>query len=225
MTRQRQTIELTGDGFALNACHGACGCAQRALDAPDLPQALARALEDLGLGERLRARVGERLRAHHTVKIAISYCPNACARSQIMDVGLIAATLPAVASDSCIACGACAEACREDAVNLDADGRIAAIAPERCVGCAACIRACPSEALTPGPSGFRLMLGGKLGRHPRFAEELPGLFAPEDLLRLVVLALERFLAEAESHERLGDVVARLGAAALVPSNLPPEDRG
>lgn len=210
----KSTIHLEGDGFVVTACRGANGCPRRAEDAPDLAYGIHAALERIHVGERLRERLGNPLRAHNIIKVAISYCPNACGRSQIADVGLIGACLPQVAAEACIGCGQCAEACKEDAVRLDPDGFIYNIDTDACLGCGGCINACPAEALLPSATGFRLMLGGKLGRHPRFAEELPGIQHTQSLPALTASCIEQYMQRAKGHERVGDVITRLGAQAL-----------
>src|SRR4030043_1257675 len=50
-----------------------------------------------------------------------------------------------VDEDRCTACGACVEACPEQAISVDS---IVAIDPGRCTGCGECIPQCPNEALT-----------------------------------------------------------------------------
>jgi electron transport complex protein RnfB len=49
-----------------------------------------------------------------------------------------------VDEETCIACGACAERCQMDAINVD---DLARIDQERCIGCGLCITDCPSEAI------------------------------------------------------------------------------
>lgn len=214
MTAKRSTIELTGDGFSITACRGGVDCKHSALDAPDLPQRLFEALEGLGIGDALRQRVGTPLRAHHLIRVAISYCPNSCGRSQIADVGLIGADMPKVDTSCCSACGACSEVCRDNAILLDEDGTVIGVDRNRCLGCGDCAAACTGGCLSSGTQGFRLMLGGKLGRHPRFAEELTGLHTAANLPPIVARCVANYLQLARGHERMGDVVSRVGAARL-----------
>ena len=51
---------------------------------------------------------------------------------------------PSVRDESCIACGACAEHCPEDAISIDDS---AVIDREKCVGCGECLQRCPTGAV------------------------------------------------------------------------------
>lgn len=112
--------------------------------------------------------------AHLRFSIGIAACPNACSRPQIMDVGFIRTEYPEMVPDRCTGCGACVTACREGCLSLK-DSCIA-FASASCVGCGDCRKACPSDAIRAAREGFRVLVGGRLGRHPRLATELPGLY-------------------------------------------------
>lgn len=203
---------IEDDGFTITACRGARGCPHAALQAGEFETAIQKALAPLGIGDRLRQRLGSRLSPHHILNISISYCPNGCSRPQIADIGLIGAATPLIDADSCTACGACSDSCREDAICFDTEDKITGIDAARCVRCGACAMVCPAGAITSGEAGFRVLLGGKLGRHPRFAAELPSLVdeknAPEFLRSIINTALDLM----QDKERLGDLINRLGTA-------------
>ena len=44
---------------------------------------------------------------------------------------------------------------------------------------------CPTGTLVEGPKGYRVQLGGKLGRHPQLARELPGVYNEKQVRRIV----------------------------------------
>jgi dissimilatory sulfite reductase (desulfoviridin) alpha/beta subunit len=140
--------------------------------------------------------------------VSISGCPNGCSRPQIADFGLLQAQHPEVDAEKCTGCGECAQGCREGAIDLESG--IARIDPTYCLSCGVCIRSCPEQALFPSRHGYRVLVGGKLGRHPRLAEELPGIYSREEMLA----ALQKCLALHQGHYRtgvrFGQVVAEQG---------------
>jgi len=52
--------------------------------------------------------------------------------------------MPKVIDAECVACGACADVCPQDAIVVD---DIAVIDMDKCVDCGACIDECPSGAI------------------------------------------------------------------------------
>ena len=52
-----------------------------------------------------------------------------------------------ILKDECIACGACAEVCAEEAISEDESGDFYVIDPELCVDCGSCVEVCPSDAI------------------------------------------------------------------------------
>ncbi|UAL08217.1 MAG: 4Fe-4S binding protein [Candidatus Methanogranum gryphiswaldense] len=49
-----------------------------------------------------------------------------------------------VIESECVACGACADVCPQDAITVD---DVAVINYDKCVDCGACIDECPSSAI------------------------------------------------------------------------------
>ena len=45
--------------------------------------------------------------------------------------------------------------------------------------------ACPTGTLESGKTGYRVLIGGKLGRHPRLARELPGIHDEETVVSMI----------------------------------------
>ncbi|NJB67603.1 dissimilatory sulfite reductase (desulfoviridin) alpha/beta subunit [Desulfobaculum xiamenense] len=198
-------------GLRITVCRGAEHCPHCAVQAPHLADALREALDPAHIAARLAERLGETPKPHHTLRIAISHCPNGCSQPQIVDLGLIGAAVPALDADACSGCGACVETCRENALVIH-DGRVTAIDRERCLSCGECATACPSDALTIERTGLRVLVGGKLGRHPRLGEQLPGIFDVQTIPRVATALIDTYLAHMARGERLGDTVTRLGIA-------------
>lgn len=81
-----------------------------------------------------------------------------------------------------------------------------------CVGCGACIRACPTRALAPTKTGWTVLVGGKLGRHPQLARTVLEWATDEEAAALLAAAL--FLSEAGAGERFGSLLERVVIARL-----------
>ncbi len=201
-------------GWRIETCKGPKqGCANRAK--PD--DALAADLDgvflsrDFGVG--LRALVGGRLKHRHEFTVAIADCPNACSRPQITDVGLIGVAEPVTTNDVCHQCMGCVHACREGAVMHP--GQLPIIDPARCVRCGSCCRVCLSGTLQVGLRGWRVLLGGKLGRHPRLGTGLPGIYRREGVLAAAEICIEFYLRNSSGGERFGDLLQRVGEEELI----------
>lgn len=52
--------------------------------------------------------------------------------------------MPTIKADDCVGCGACVDACPQDAITVD---DVAVINADSCVDCGACIDECPSGAI------------------------------------------------------------------------------
>jgi anaerobic sulfite reductase subunit C len=202
-------------GYQVEACFGQSGCPNRAIDSDDL----SKKVEDLLSGKDLRGflqkSVEGPLKMHHEFRVSISDCPNACSRPQIVDVGLIGACLPEGSQENCTRCGACLEVCRENAISLE--GEFPSVDGSRCLSCGQCAKICPTGALREGKRGYRILVGGKLGRHPRLGEELPGIHTREEALKRLEGFLEHYLSHCRGGERFGAILERIP--------LDPEEEG
>ena len=88
---------------------------------------------------------------------------------------------------------------------LAENGEATAIDFQRCVHCGSCIAACPTGTLKAVRKGYRVLIGGKLGRHPRLATELPGIHDAETVARMIA----DFLAFYKSRSTRGQRFAQL----------------
>lgn len=202
-------------GYELEVCFGSGECPNRATDSSILVTKLEEILESYNLRDLLKKRVNGPLKLHHNFRITIADCPNACSRPQIVDIGIIGASAPFIESNACSMCGECVKACRENALLADKQGRISAMDNERCVMCGQCAKVCPTRALAEDTSGYRILVGGKLGRHPRLGYELPGLYNLNDTLAIVRNCLDLYVREAANGERFGSILERKGFHVLL----------
>jgi dissimilatory sulfite reductase (desulfoviridin) alpha/beta subunit len=68
------------------------------------------------------------------------------------------------------------------------------------------------------------MVGGKLGRHPRLATELPGIFSEKDVLHILGKALTLYMEHYSRVKRFGDLFDFLPTPELT-STLTPKKCG
>jgi anaerobic sulfite reductase subunit C len=207
--RHLQRLSEGVKGYTLETCFGGSGCQNAVVTSTELVPRLEQLLEQAGLLSFLRSRLGEKLKLHHQFRVTVSDCPNACSQPQIKDVGIIGEAEMSCEPDACTGCGECAAVCEESAVILN-EGRLLGIDPERCVRCGACARVCPPQALRNGFATYRVLVGGKLGRHPQLAVELARGLDTNQVVALVSRIVETYKANALSGERLGALVNRLG---------------
>jgi len=203
------SMEQEVKGYQVEACFGPGGCPNRAVNedlAPDLEALLSRA----SLRDFLQRKVAGPLKMHHEFRVTVADCPNACSRPQIVDVGIIGAQQPATTTKECSRCGACVEACKEGAVEVPEDGPGPAVHTAACVSCGQCVRACAIGALACAAHGWRILVGGKLGRHPQLATELPGIYSRNEVLEIVQACVDHFKKHNTAGERFGDVLNRTG---------------
>ncbi|WP_461832891.1 4Fe-4S dicluster domain-containing protein [Desulfothermus sp.] len=114
-----------------------------------------------------RFKIEENLpRKHQILKIGISACPNACAKSQIKDLGFILRSEIGYDESLCINCLECENACKENAISVTEK---IVIQKHKCLGCLDCVRACTTGSIFSTQAFFEVLVGGRLGRHPKFA--------------------------------------------------------
>ncbi|MFZ5626831.1 MAG: 4Fe-4S binding protein [Bacillota bacterium] len=142
----------------------------------------------------------------HKFKIAISGCPNNCARAEAHDFGLIAVQQVRVEKEKCTACGLCARACKEKAITITAEGAV--IDYSNCQECGMCLRACPAGAIIETARGYRALVGGNGGRHPRLGRLWRQLAQAEEIVDLIKEVQADWIAHGRTKERIGAYLIR-----------------
>ncbi|MBA4366210.1 MAG: sulfite reductase [Desulfobacterium sp.] len=192
-------------GYQADTCFGQNGCPNRIV----MSEILLKKIEDLFKKEDilgfLRKSVPGALKFHHEFRTSVSECPNACSQPQIKDIGILGASLPMQTDIPCTACGACEEVCKENAILIHAEEEKAVIDYPLCVKCGKCITVCPTGTIAEEKKGFRIQLGGKLGRHPRLASEIPGLFNEDEVLEVVRKCIDFYKKNSTKGKRFSEI--------------------
>lgn len=130
-----------------------------------------------------------KIHSHRLFSASASFCPNACSRPQIADFGIIAASIVNITDTECSGCNACIESCSEDAIRFSTPGNPEIIA-EKCLHCGSCSSACPTGTISSATTGYRIFIGGMMGRHPALAGELPYIYDRDSVIEIFKICFE-----------------------------------
>jgi dissimilatory sulfite reductase (desulfoviridin) alpha/beta subunit len=193
-------------GYQLDTCFGPGGCPNRAYAGDGLSKRIEQLLQEEDLLGFLKQNVKGALKFHHEFKITFSDCPNACSQPQIKDIGIIGAVMPVITEGKCSLCEACVESCAEEAVSINRQSEMPIINSERCLKCGKCVTACPTGTIASGKSGFRVLLGGKLGRRPRLARELGCILTEDKAFEIVKECINLYKKKTTGGKRFAEIL-------------------
>ncbi|MFZ5569730.1 MAG: sulfite reductase [Thermodesulfobacteriota bacterium] len=193
-------------GYQLNTCFGPKGCPNRAVQGEGLAEKLLRLLDQADLHHFLKQRVPGPLKHHHEFRVSLAECPNACSRPQIKDIGLIGAVRPRITAAYCKQCGNCTALCPDRAVVMGPGDDRPRIDECACLSCGICIENCQTGTLTESARGWKILVGGKLGRRPRLAREIPGIYSADAVLGFVGACLEWYRKTSTAGERFAEIL-------------------
>ena len=207
-TQKRYLTNMKSEikGYQIETCFGPSGCPNRAIISDGLVEQIESIFKSEDLFGFLEQRVKGDLKFHHEFRVTLADCPNACSQPQIKDIGIIGACVPGLTDEACTLCEACVEACKEDAIVLDPVNECPVIDDIKCLYCGHCIKACPTGTLAEGQTGYRIQLGGKLGRHPQLAKELPGIYNENQVKEIVKACLRFYKENSKQGERFGQIL-------------------
>jgi dissimilatory sulfite reductase (desulfoviridin) alpha/beta subunit len=172
-------------------------------------------IDSQGLAKTLFARANRYTSLPHKFKIAVTGCPNSCAKPQENDFGVMGLARKVFHPALCTACALCLKACRiPGALTMEGDHPFCV--GGLCVECGKCAPACPTNAWEIVGSGYAVYVGGKVGRVPRAARRLPFEIADQAaLLHSLDGIVDWYCAQGKPAERFGDTIERVGFDALV----------
>lgn len=165
-------------------------------------------LDKLNLEQKIVEHAKSKKLYHHPFQITISRCPNGCSRPQIADISIIAINKPIVTEIECINCKKCMNTCIDNAIKVTDNNPI--IDTELCVNCGDCIQVCPTGTLSTNGTEFQFSIGGRLGRHPRFAITLGITSSTVQLLEWVNTTINLYAKNIQEDERFSNLLDRYG---------------
>ena len=185
--------------YQVKTCRGSeVNCPFLITDSGILADKIRRRLEELNFTEKVIDKIEGQILPHNTMKLAVSGCPNSCSMPQIKDFGVHAVEPVYVDPDcECIECMKCVEICREDAITVK--NRQVSIDKEKCVHCGLCVRVCPVGTIKAEEKRYRVMIGGKVGRHPKFALDLLPQTDESTALKALDVCVDIILSSKTEH--------------------------
>ncbi|MGI6545890.1 MAG: sulfite reductase subunit C [Fastidiosipilaceae bacterium] len=124
-------------------------------------------------------------------KVALTGCPNDCAKVRMHDFGIMGMTLPRFDPTRCVTCGACEKYCRTKSVRaIEMINERPVRNAEKCIGCGECVLNCPMRAWTRGEGAekrYRLTLMGRTGkRNPRLGEDFIKWVDEDSIIKIIM---------------------------------------
>ena len=152
------------------------------------------------------------------VKVALTGCPNDCAKVRMHDFGIMGMTLPEYRADRCVSCGACVKACEKKSVGaLKTVNYRVQRNHETCIGCGECVIQCPTRAWVRSTRKYyRLTLLGRTGKkNPRLGEDFIKWADEESILKIITNTYEYVKTFIDTQapggkEHIGYIVDRTG---------------
>ena len=152
------------------------------------------------------------------VKVALTGCPNDCAKVSMHDFGIMGMTEPQYRAERCVSCGACEKACKRKSVGaLSMVNYRIRRNHEKCIGCGECVIQCPTRAwVRSDKKYYRLTLLGRTGKkNPRLGEDFIKWADEESILKIITNTYDYVreyidLSAPGGKEHIGYIVDRTG---------------
>ncbi len=151
-------------------------------------------------------------------KVALTGCPNDCAKVRMHDFGIMGMTQPQFDPNRCVSCGACVKTCAKKSVGALKTVNYRPVRnEERCIGCGECVLSCPNMAWTRSSRKYyRLTLLGRTGKkNPRMGEDFIRWVDEDSIIKIILNTYEYVkeyidLSAPGGKEHIGYIVDRTG---------------
>lgn len=149
-------------------------------------------------------------------KISVTGCAHNCTKANENDIGIRGAIEPRWHAEACTDCGHCLSFCPVGVIQRRVDQQQAAgfryeVDEERCINCSVCTSMCPTGSWVAGRSGYTVLIGGTMGKIPRFGSVLKRFAETEaEALALVDSAIDYYCKHGRKKERFGHMIDRIG---------------
>jgi dissimilatory sulfite reductase (desulfoviridin) alpha/beta subunit len=147
----------------------------------------------------------------HKFKIGVVGCPNACLKPTENDLGVMGRLKKNFLKEKCNYCGLCAEVCPVKCIKVQRENGKLIFDARKCIGCGDCVFVCPQEAWEKRNSGYRVYVGGKMGKFPHLGHKAFDFIESEEkLLQIIEKTLGFYKAKGKRGERFAETIDRVG---------------
>lgn len=144
-------------------------------------------------------------------KIAVTGCPNSCAKPQENDLGIMGQLRKEFVRENCVYCGACERACPSGAIQVTREEREIVFTQDKCLSCKNCVTACPRGAWQKRQEGYAIFVGGKIGKFPKLGIKVFDFIeGDEKVLEIIRRTLHFYKKYGKPRERFRAVLDRVG---------------
>ena len=146
----------------------------------------------------------------HKFKMAVTGCPNNCAKATENDAGVMGGVLPVWDGKACTQCDLCIHSCPAHAIAREGDSYY--LKRDACSLCGICIAVCPASSWGAARKGYTLFIGGTMGKKPRLGTRIKDLIGTrEELYGLIGRVIDYYREHGKPRERFGHMMDRRGA--------------
>lgn len=188
---------------------GACGPRIRTVTACQGETCSHGLIDAQRIGKKLDKVFFGRAGIPHKFKLAVTGCPNACIKPSENDLGIIGVVKKIFIKEKCNYCRLCQEICPVGAITVEEDTLHYDV--DKCISCGDCIFVCPTSAWKKEKTGYRIFVGGKMGKFPTLGKKAFHFLEDEEKLFWIIEETLKFYAkEGKKGERFGETLKRTG---------------
>lgn len=202
------TMDLSIDGIEsskfldIDLCGGVKGCPLTLFNDEEVARIFYRVIQNENLELFMEKTLEGPVLFHNKFKMAISGCPNGCSQPQIKDISIVGYRIPKIEKGRCVGCKQCVSGCPDRMITVEDEPNINV---EGCIHCGRCIQACPTGSIKNFQGGYRIYIGGRLGRKPHLAKpiaDVEDIDELENILRELIVFYKECVEEKKSFSRI-----------------------
>jgi len=210
----RRILDKDSELFQVETCYTCKNTLLSLSMLSKLKDEISSKFKELRVTERIYEKLpGERSRVlHNRINVALSGCQAGCSFPETKTFGVVLVSMPMVTDAVCSGCFDCVDACSQGAIVIR--GGAPKINNDLCDHCGACVKACPTGTLESFRQGYRILVGGKLGRLHQRGFELYKMADRETLFKALEASVDFFLTRANGPKEFTALLRREGLSPI-----------